>query len=200
MADFLIAFTKTSKDEGEWVNDPDDLGGETYCGIAREYHPNWEGWDVIDQLKQKNNFPDNLKSNDKLKYFVRKFLKENFWDTWHGDKFSSQLIADEIYDQAINLGIKFAIRGLQITLTIYNRGYSPKTQLYEDLVVDGVAGEKTIKALEIFCKNDVPFKIYKALNDRQSYGYQERAYLSPKKRKYINGWMNRTKEGNENET
>lgn len=29
--------------EGGYSNDPIDLGGETYKGIARNAHPNWQG-------------------------------------------------------------------------------------------------------------------------------------------------------------
>ncbi|RYD50653.1 MAG: hypothetical protein EOP52_13405, partial [Sphingobacteriales bacterium] len=35
MADFLTAYKRTAVAEGGYANDPDDLGGETYKGIAR---------------------------------------------------------------------------------------------------------------------------------------------------------------------
>ena len=34
MAKFIISFQKTVTNEGGYINDPDDLGGETYKGIA----------------------------------------------------------------------------------------------------------------------------------------------------------------------
>jgi len=38
MAKFNLAFSKMLFHEGGYVNDPDDLGGETYKGIARNSH------------------------------------------------------------------------------------------------------------------------------------------------------------------
>lgn len=35
--------------EGGHHHDPDDPGGETYCGISRRYHPYWEGWAMLDK-------------------------------------------------------------------------------------------------------------------------------------------------------
>jgi lysozyme family protein len=55
------------KYEGGYVNHPNDLGGETYKGIARNAHPNWEGWKFIDQ---KRPVPEDL---------VRRFYYEQFW-------------------------------------------------------------------------------------------------------------------------
>ncbi|MFM7564688.1 MAG: glycosyl hydrolase 108 family protein, partial [Planctomycetota bacterium] len=39
MADFAIAFDETMINEGGYVDDPDDRGGETYRGVARRFHP-----------------------------------------------------------------------------------------------------------------------------------------------------------------
>ena len=40
MADFLKAFNKIIVNEGGYVNDKDDKGGETFMGITRKNHPN----------------------------------------------------------------------------------------------------------------------------------------------------------------
>ena len=71
------------KSEGYFVNDPNDKGGFTYRGIARNYHPKWEGWKIIDsyikkhgQLKRNERIPDaNL---DELIY---KFYSQNFYSS-----------------------------------------------------------------------------------------------------------------------
>ena len=47
MAQFKIAFQKTLLHEGNYSNDPSDLGGETYKGIARNIHSSWSGWRII---------------------------------------------------------------------------------------------------------------------------------------------------------
>ena len=38
MADFKIAFEKVLEQEGGYVNDVNDPGGETYKGVARSIH------------------------------------------------------------------------------------------------------------------------------------------------------------------
>ena len=57
MAEFDISFQKVLSYEGGYVNDPDDPGGETYKGIARKMNSKWDGWVLVDLLKQKPGFP-----------------------------------------------------------------------------------------------------------------------------------------------
>lgn len=51
MAYFGDAFKKLSIKEGGYVNDKDDAGGETYRGISRKYNPTWQGWTMIDLIR-----------------------------------------------------------------------------------------------------------------------------------------------------
>lgn len=39
--------------EGNYVYHPNDKGGETYGGVARKLHPNWQGWKYVDKVKNK---------------------------------------------------------------------------------------------------------------------------------------------------
>ena len=39
--------------EGNYSNDKDDPGGETYKGISRNMNKDWEGWKIIDSYKGK---------------------------------------------------------------------------------------------------------------------------------------------------
>ena len=39
------------KIEKLYSNNPQDAGGETVWGIARNKHPEWGGWPIVDQLK-----------------------------------------------------------------------------------------------------------------------------------------------------
>ena len=49
MADFEKAFNKIIANEGGYVNDKDDKGGETFMGITRKNHPTIYLWEVIDR-------------------------------------------------------------------------------------------------------------------------------------------------------
>ena len=55
MADFNQALQMVLQNEGGYVNDPNDPGGETYKGIARKMNSNWIGWQLIDLQKKQNN-------------------------------------------------------------------------------------------------------------------------------------------------
>jgi hypothetical protein len=75
MSDFNISYSITMGNEGPYDNDPTDVGGETYWGIARKYHPDWDGWKIIDSYKTKPGFPGNLKDNQSLKDSAKSLYK-----------------------------------------------------------------------------------------------------------------------------
>ena len=51
MADFNSILQFVFADEGGWTAGEGDPGGETYSGIARNFHGNWDGWTVVDGSK-----------------------------------------------------------------------------------------------------------------------------------------------------
>jgi len=109
MANFEISFNKTLIAEGGYQNSNlvGDPGGQTYAGIARNYHPNWKGWELIDHGE---------KNSSILAPLVFDFFKTNFWDKIGGDEIMNQEAADEIYDAAVNMGVKATLKLLQISL------------------------------------------------------------------------------------
>ena len=70
---FECAFKKVMKHEGGYSHDPDDHGAETYMGISRRYHPDWNGWIYIDDVKERSTFRLSPKI---LQDLVRIFYKE----------------------------------------------------------------------------------------------------------------------------
>ena len=50
-----------------------DYKAESYEGISRVEHPEWEGWKEIDRHKTMHGFPDNLKFSNVLADAVRNF-------------------------------------------------------------------------------------------------------------------------------
>lgn len=105
----MTAYKRTSVYEGGYANDPADRGGETWKGIARNMHPHWSGWVIIDTFRPKQGFPENLKKVDVLEWSVQKFYQEKFWLPIWGDKIKDQDIANDIYDMAVNAGVQEAI-------------------------------------------------------------------------------------------
>lgn len=136
MADFKQAFKKTDQFEGGYSNHPDDKGGETYRGIARNMHPKWAGWSIIDRYKtaplsskQMDKVLDNSLELDDL---VEAFYRAHFWNPIIGDEIMNQLIANNIYDFAVNSGVSRAVKYAQRIVGVTE---------------DGVMGRITVKAI-----------------------------------------------------
>ena len=51
MGEFEQAFEKMIRNEGGYLlhKVSGDRGGQTYAGIARNFYPDWDGWDLIDR-------------------------------------------------------------------------------------------------------------------------------------------------------
>ena len=129
MANFKIAHSKTAINEGLYVNDPDDTGGETWKGIARKKHPNADIWPIIDSYKKHQNFPKVLVTDKKLDAKVDAFYIANFWSAIRGNEIMKQKVADSIYDSAVNMGVNQAIRLAQRALGIAETGLMDKKTL-----------------------------------------------------------------------
>lgn len=192
MADFKKAQALTSEIEGGYANDPDDLGGETYRGVARKSWPNWPGWSIIDKVKAET--PKELLSNKYLtarlsqdaglQIMVESFYKTNFWDKARLDEIESQDIANEVYDSGVNFGPGKVVRWLQEAYNLSTTG--------ADIAVDGLVGSKpvsqTISAVN--AHPDVKL-LYKTLNVIQGAAYIEAIRNKASQGKYFRGWFKR---------
>lgn len=114
MADFLKAFNKIIVNEGGYVNDKDDKGGETFMGITRKNHPNIYLWEVIDKYIDIYNTTHGLikfiKNNDKAMDSIKTVYKTQYWDKLSLDKVRSQLIANELFDDCVNRGVSATLK------------------------------------------------------------------------------------------
>jgi lysozyme family protein len=122
MADFLPAYERMIKDEGGYKlhKVEGDRGGQTYAGIARNYHARWPGWDYIDRGEIP---PSQL---------VRDFYVVEFWNKIRGDHIRDQRIAETIFNFAVNADWRTAAKIAQAVV-----GVTP----------DGLIGDKTLAAL-----------------------------------------------------
>ena len=122
MAEFLPAFERMIVNEGGYVlhTVKDDRGGATYAGIARNFHPSWQGWKVIDQGETP---PAEL---------VRQFYRSNFWAPLRLDDVEHQEVAGNLFDFGVNAGLSTAAKLAQLVV-----GVTP----------DGKVVAKTVAAL-----------------------------------------------------
>lgn len=159
MANFAISQGRTRKFEGGYANNPSDRGGETYAGIARNFWKSWGGWKQVDAAKKQLGNLDFtklpnwkkvdalLKSNVELEHSVDAFYKENFWAPIRGDELP-QLLANNMYDTAVNSGPERAIKLLQEALKVDVDGdFGPQTMaavksLREDILVERFKSER----------------------------------------------------------
>lgn len=184
MADFDKAFALTLEHEGGYVDDPDDTGGETFKGVARNKWPDWKGWEVIDNLKDDTNFPKNLDDDSTVQSLIKSFYKKNFWDKARLDEFDNQDIANEIFDTGVNQGMGTAIKYLQESLNLLNRNQKD----YPDIAVDGGCGPVTVHTVN---SNKRQHNVLKCLNGLQFMKYYTLAKKHTVYEKYFNGWLAR---------
>lgn len=131
MAQFTIAYKRTKRFEGGYVNDPQDAGGETYNGISRRANPTWAGWRVVDEMRDKPNFPRNLKQRRGILDDLEASLyRKEYWDRVWGDKIRVQEVANDMFDTAVNMGVPTSIRLSQRQFGLTETGRMDAELLY----------------------------------------------------------------------
>jgi lysozyme family protein len=170
--------------EGGYVNDPHDAGGETAYGISRRYHPSWGGWPIIDAMRKHGPI------NDKLLLgpggLVEAFYRAQFWDRFQGDLIPSQALADEILDQAVNLGVHRAVDHLQRALNCLNN----QQARWPDLLRDGECGPKTVTAIDSAHGHGLIPHLLTAIKAQQGCYYLERMEARVTNERFT-GWFAR---------
>jgi lysozyme family protein len=187
MANFNLAFEKTMGNEGGYTNDPTDKGGETYKGISRKYEPDWEGWTIIEDFKNKPNFPKNLVTSNELQDLVKKVYKEKYWNINKLDSFPNQAVAEEMFDTGVNMGTKRAATYLQIGLNCLNKNQV----LYGDIDEDGKIGPATLYALTTLLNKESSETLLKIMNVLQGNHYIEYMRQDAEQEKFARGWFSR---------
>jgi lysozyme family protein len=164
MAEFKHAFDKTIKHEGGYAKVSGDAGGETYMGIARKFHPNWAGWEIVDSYTLRHNQKIN---STELNSHVKLFYYHEFWQPMAGDFLENQHIADFVFDWHVNSG-KSGLKAIQRALGLKD---------------DGFIGEKSIAAL-----NKAKIEDLKAARVQF---FKNIVKAKPSQKKFLAGWLNR---------
>lgn len=115
MANFDKALAKLLKKEGGYANNPADNGGETYKGIARKYHKTNYMWTLIDRYKDEcggvnATFKKKIDSDKQIAAEIKQLYKINYWDKFKLDNVFNQDVAEQIFDDAVNRGVKAACK------------------------------------------------------------------------------------------
>lgn len=187
MGDFLTSYKKAMKIEGGWANDPDDSGGMTWRGISRNNHPNWAGWNIIDQIRlnrKQSDFEPLLQKNEELQTLVLSFYKKQFWDVMWLDKVTNQEICNEMFEAGINLNHEVVVEFLQMALNATNRNGLD----YSDIDEDGKMGPKTVSTLNNHPRSA---QVLKLLNCQQGVFYMNLTRKRPSQEKFMTSWLSR---------
>jgi lysozyme family protein len=186
MADFLKSYNKLKVYEGVYNNNPVDKGGETFRGISRHYHPDWKGWKLIDFAKEGDNFYNDLLGDSELAVMVKDFYRENYWNNFRGDDLANQVIADELLELTVNLGLLDGIEIIQSVINLLNRN----EKLYYDIIVDGILGDETLKTLKISLNKNGERLFFNVMNFYQAMQYILIMEGTPDNELFI-GWFKR---------
>ncbi len=153
MADFNYAIEKVLVNEGGLVDDPQDNGGLTKYGLSQRAYPDLDICNLtVEQAK--------------------KIYKRDYWDKIKGDDIISNNIAYEIFDTAVNMGVRTASKLAQTAVEAHP---------------DGFIGKNTLEKLNSINKELflLRFKLAKIAR------YVSLANKRPANRKFLRGWLNR---------
>lgn len=101
--DFDLAFNRLIGNEGGYVDNPDDPGGETNWGISKRSYP---GVDIKALTRED----------------AKAIYRRDFWDRLGADQLSDG-VAFQAFDFAINSGIETAVRKLQRAVGVADDGH-----------------------------------------------------------------------------
>jgi lysozyme family protein len=156
MSHFDQAFDALIKEEGGYVNDADDHGGETKYGISQRSYPEID----IKSLTLED---------------AKAIYKKDFWDNLNLDMVVPEVIAIKVFNLAVNVGCKTAVIILQ-------RAIRAAWQRIEE---DGELGEATMDAVNNKCSKIILLTAlrseaagyYRSLkNSKYEEGWLNRAY------------------------
>ena len=168
MTAFERALKFTLSWEGGHSKDPDDAGGETYCGISRVAHPDWVGWHLLDApvgLTPKS-------MHEMLADDVADFYRAEYWDKMRcGDM--PDIVGIVVFDGGVNCGRKTAVKWLQNAV---------------GAISDGVVGPKTLSSVA----SPDPKWICEDLIQQRDKHYDAIVMRNPVQVKFLRGWKNRT--------
>jgi len=195
-ADFETGFHVSAQNEGGYVNDPNDMGGETYRGIARNYNSKWEGWRLIDAYKAKNGAPKKGFTSPEWDKYAFGFYKKNFWDPVKLDQVNDQATANQIYDHTLS-GLPRTVSMVKAVLNNkfgYNLGES--STMNQD-TLNALNKVDAAKFNGEFKRARADFFTYSAAklapNDSIYYPLFKKYNPNPKasNQVYLTGWLNR---------
>ena len=158
MAEFNGAVERTLKFEGILSNDKYDSGGLTKYGISKRAYPK------LDIAK--------LTVED-----AKNIYERDYWKACKCDEISSQAIAEQLFDIAVNCGNYGAVKLIQRAVNAIN--------MQKGIKVDGKIGRETLGAI---AKCDEK-TLNNQLVDLRVAFYKEIVNRNATQEKFLKGWL-----------
>lgn len=164
------------KREGGYVNNPADRGGATKYGIT-------------EAVARTNGFKGNMK--DLPLDVAKSIYKKQYWTAPRFDQVNaiSSAVAEELLDTGVNCGTGFAKPLLQRALNLLNNQGKAG---FPDLVIDGVYGSETLRALKTYLAKrgkEGEKVLVRVLNIMQGQRYIEICERNPSQEQFFYGWI-----------
>ena len=178
MAKFDDAIWYVLDNEGDYSEHPSDPGGATFWGISLRYlkgkgeKGDIDGDGDIDA--------DDIRELTKAQ--AVEFYRADFWDKLKLDALKSQAVACRLFDMAVNMGPRGAVK-------IAQRAFNELLEGSDDerLKVDGKLGPKTRKALDSI----EPVEMMVSLRIFHAEFYRDLVKRNPKLKVFLTGWLRR---------
>jgi len=184
MGDFQKALAVVLQREGGYSSNPDDRGGETFCGISRNRNSYWAGWSYVDIEKSRGQTP---KADDpRFADLIAAFYHANFWLPISGSALPDP-IAGELFDTAVNMGVAAAGKILQEALNLLNRNGAAWPEVAED----GQIGPATLATVKTASDRGDARILYNLLNVIQADRYLTICRGDRSQEKFLRGWLGR---------
>ena len=194
MADFKISYELLKEWENlntkngliVYSNIPQDKGGETVLGVARNKNPNLSIWEEVDKIKNEY-FPkvtplalatedlillsNKILENENITKVAEYFFENNYWKKLKCDIVEHQDFASNLFLLGVNAGIKRAIKVGQKSCGVAE---------------DGIIGKRTIKAWR-----EAGIKECKKFTEIEIKYYESIIIKDPSQARFRIGWLRR---------
>lgn len=172
--DYDLIFEHLKAFEGHYVNDPDDLGEETYMGITRKNHPDFKIWEKLDTLtyrdKRAYRATESELEDIKNLYYIR------YWMGYRCNSINNPGLRCMLFDFVVGSG-KYGVMELQKVLGVK---------------VDGKIGNMTIGMANTKCSQSPHSQdiLLQYKNNRDAFYHRISLYRN--NRKFLRGWLRRS--------
>lgn len=171
MARFEDAIEHILGNEGGYVNDPTDRGGETNYGVSDAGDGKADGLIDLDRDGVGDVSPKNLSKQQAVEYYRR-----HYWRSVY-DKITSQEVATKVFDAAVNSGHHAAHAELQRACNTCGAR----------LTVDAAIGAKTLSAVNAI----EPARLMRELRAERAMKYAQILMRDRTQEKFLRIWMRR---------